>query len=177
MVTSRTLIATALAASVAEFLAPSATAQPARSAPTQVTIPFLANATKPTALEFEGAECAIEAGGNRMTCAFEQLFVTTSSVAPDTCLVTTNHYDRIFQYESPGHWTSSEGPAGACGLLDVATLTDEGGVKWTLEFKKEVTRKEGSVACLTLKPETEIFSWQNIRRPLPCRNIQPGALR
>jgi hypothetical protein len=31
-------------------------------------IPFLANATKPTALEFKGAECDVDASDTRMTC-------------------------------------------------------------------------------------------------------------
>jgi hypothetical protein len=141
-----------------------------------VVIPFLANATKPTALEFEGAECDVDASGNRMTCAFQQLFLTTSPVAPDTCLVTTNRYDRVFRRDSPNHWTSSEGPAGVCGLLDVATLQDDGGVRWTMEMKQEVTKKEASAACVTMKVQPEIFSWQNIRRPLPCKNVQPGGL-
>lgn len=179
MVTStgkRTLTAVALAAVVAALIQ-SAEAQSGTSPRSHVTIPFLANASKPTDLEYEGADCDIDAGGSRMTCAFQQLFLTTSSLAPDTCLVTTNRYDRVFQRDSPNHWTSSEGPEGVCGLLDVATLTDGGGVRWTMELKKEVTRKEGAVACATMKVETEVFSWQNIRRSLPCKNVQPGALR
>jgi hypothetical protein len=179
MVTSprvRTIIATVVAAVAAVLLTPSAEAQRGSSLRSHVTIPFLANASKPADLEYEGAECDIDADGSRMTCAFQQLFLTTSSLAPDTCLVTTNRYDRVFRLDSPSHWTSTEGPEGTCGLLDVATLTDGGGVRWTMELKKEVTRKEGSVACLTMKVPTEVFSWQNIRRPLPCKNIQPGAL-
>ena len=172
----RTFIATALATAAAALLTQSPAAQIAAPSRSHVTIPFLANASKPGNLEFEGAECNIDAGGNRMTCAFQQLFLTTSSAAPDTCLVTTNRYDRVFDRDSPNHWTSREGPAGVCGVFDVATLTDEGGVRWTMELKTELTRKEGSAACLAMKPETEVFSWQNIRRPLPCRNVQPGAL-
>jgi hypothetical protein len=141
-----------------------------------VTIPFLANATKPTALEFEGAECDVDASGTRMVCAFQQLFLTTSSAAPETCLVTTNRYDRVFLRDSPNHWTSSEGPTGVCGLRDIATLQDDGGVRWTMELKNEVTSKEASAACLAMKVQPEVFSWQNIRRPLPCKNVQPGGL-
>jgi hypothetical protein len=169
-------MAAVVAAVAAAVLTQSVEAQRVQSPRSHVTIPFLANASKPADLEYEGAECDIDADGSRMTCAFQQLFLTTSSLAPDTCLVTTNRYDRVFRLDSPNHWTSTEGPAGACGLLDVATLTDGGGVRWSMELKKEVTRKEGSVACLTMKVPTEVFSWQNIRRPLPCKNIQPGAL-
>jgi hypothetical protein len=172
----RTVIATAVATLAAAVWAQSLTAQMLRPTQNHVTIPFLANASKPADLEFEGAECEMEAGGSRMTCAFEQLFLTTSPVTPDTCLVTTNRYDREFRRDSPNRWTNREGPEGICGLLDIVTLTNDGGVKWTMELKKEVTRKEGSAACLAMKPETEVFSWQNIRRPLPCRNVQPGAL-
>jgi len=164
--------ATAVAATIWEQ-SPSAQAPAPRS---HITIPFLASATKPNDLEFEGAECDVDASGARMTCAFQQLFLTTSPMAPDTCLVTTNRYDRVFRRDGPNHWTSSESPEGVCGLLDVATLQDDGGVRWTMELKKEVTKKEGSVACLTIKTQAEIFSWQNIRRALPCRNVQPGAV-
>ena len=172
----RTLTAAALATIAAAIWAQSLTGQILRPTQNHVTIPFLANASKPTALEFEGAECEIEAGGSRMTCAFQQLFLTTSPVAADTCLVTTNRYDREFRRDSPNRWINREGPEGICGLIDVVTLKNEGGPKWTMELNKEVTRKDGSAACLTMKPETEVFSWQNIRRPLPCNNVQPGAL-
>jgi hypothetical protein len=173
---ARTFTSTTLAVVVVALLTRSAEAQGGTSPQRHVTIPFLANASKPADLEYEAAECDIDADGSRMTCAFQQLFLTTSSLVDDTCLVTTNRYDRVFRLDSPSHWISTEGPEGACGLLDVATLTDGGGVKWTMELKKEVTLKEGSVACLTMKVPTEVFSWQNIRRHLPCRNIQPGAL-
>src|SRR5262252_7626734 len=108
----RTLLATAAAAVAATIWAQSPGAQ-APAPRSHITIPFLANATKPKDLEFEGAECDMDAGGTRMTCAFQQLFLTTSSMAPDTCLVTTNRYDRVFHLDSPNHWTSTEGPAGA----------------------------------------------------------------
>jgi hypothetical protein len=155
-------------------------ASPAAQAPTpspsHVVIPFLANATKPTDLEFEGAECNVDAAGRRMTCAFQQLFLTTSQLAPETCLVTTNRYERVFRLDSPNHWTSTEGPQGVCGLLDIATLQDDGGVRWTMELRKEVTKKDGGAACQTMEVKPEVYSWQNIRRSLPCKFVQPGAL-
>jgi hypothetical protein len=173
---SRTFIAATVALAVANFWIQKPLAQPPTPQPLHITIPFLANATKPADLEFEGAECVVDASGRRMTCAFQQLFLTTSPVTPDTCFVTTNSYERDFQRDSPNHWTSTEGPHGACGLLDVATLQDGGGVRWTLELKKTVTNKEASAACLTLDVRPETFSWQNVRRALPCKFVQPGAL-
>ena len=146
------------------------------ASPTHVVIPFLANATKPIALDFEGGECERDANGNRMVCTFQQVFLTTSDVAPDTCLVTTNRYERAFHRETATRWVSTEGPEGVCGLLDVATLQDGGGVKWTMETYKVVTKKEASSTCQALDPQQEILSWQNIRRPLPCRFVQPGGL-
>ena len=172
----RISIATICTIVAAMVCAQSSIAQTPSTWRSHVTIPFLANASSPGTLEFEGAECETEAGGSRMTCAFRQLFLTTSPAAPDTCLVTTNRYDRLFLRDSPNRWTNREGPEGICGLLDVVTLTNEGGIKWTMEVKQEVTRKEGSAVCLTMKSETEVFSWQNIRRPLPCQFVQPGAL-
>jgi hypothetical protein len=169
-------MATATAIIAVSIWTQSLTAQMPRPTQNHVTIPFLANASKPNDLEFEAAECENEGGGSRMTCAFQQVFLTISPIAQDTCLITTNRYDREFRRDSPDRWTNREGPEGICGLIDVVTLTNEGGAKWTMELKKEVTRKDGAAACLAMKPETEVFSWQNIRRPLPCRNVQPGAL-
>jgi hypothetical protein len=160
------------AASVAATLGLALSAQGQTSS--HVTIPFLANASKPAALEFEGAECDVI--GDRMTCAFQQLFLTTTPTAPDTCLVTTNSYDRDFRRDGPTHWISIEGPTGVCGVVDVVTLQDDGGVRWTMELKKEVTKRDASLACVTMNVQPETLSWQNIRRPLPCRFVQPGGL-
>ena len=117
-----------------------------------------------------------------MECVFEQAFLTTTSVAPDTCLITTNRYQRTFKQEDTGtrvastssRWISTEGPAGNCGVLDVATLQYDGGIKWTMEMRKVVTKKDAS--CRAIEGESETMSWQNLRRPLPCRFVQPGAL-
>jgi hypothetical protein len=141
-----------------------------------VVIPFLANATKSTDLDFQGAECERSRNRNTMTCTFQQVFLTTSAVVPDTCLITTNRYERTFRRESETRWVSNEEPQGICGVRDVATLHDDGGMKWTLEFHKVVTRKAAAASCQTLDAQSETFSWQNIRRPLPCKFVQPGGL-
>ena len=112
-----------------------------------------------------------------MECGFQQVFLTISPLDPLTCLVTTNQYARRFQKQSPTRWVSSEGPAGECGLLDVATLEDEGNmIHWSLEMKKVVTRKD-LASCSRGQPPAERLSWRNARRPLPCRFVEPGALR
>ena len=142
-----------------------------------VSIPFLASATRPAALEFEGGECDVDASGRAMTCRFQQLFLTTSDVAPNTCLVTTNGYERRFEKQGASDWVSREGPDGACGVVDVATLHDGGGVRWTMEIRKEVTRRDASAQCRAADEPRDTLSWQNIRRELPCRFVQPGGLR
>jgi hypothetical protein len=141
-----------------------------------VVIPFLANAARPADLDFEGGECERQASGNTMTCTFQQVFLTTSLVAPDTCLITTNRYEREFRRDAANRWVSTEGPDGECGVLDIATLRDEGGVHWTMETRKMAMNNEASAACKASSSQSETFSWQNIRRPLPCRFVQPGAL-
>lgn len=145
------------------------------AAPSHVVIPFLANATKPADLDFEGGECELDTSGNRMTCAFQQVFLTTSAIAPDTCLITTNRYERDFRRETASRWVSTEGPEGACGLLGVATLQDDGGVRWTMETHKVVTKTDAP-GCQAYDTQPEVLSWQNIRRPLPCKFVQPGGL-
>jgi hypothetical protein len=61
-----------------------------------ITIPFLASATRLADLSYEGGECDIDRVGNMMACEFQQVFFTTSDLAPQTCLVTTNRYARTF---------------------------------------------------------------------------------
>jgi hypothetical protein len=43
-----------------------------------------------------------------------------------------------------------------------------------METKKAATKKDA--ACRALEGEPETLSWQNLRRPLPCRFVQPGGL-
>jgi len=151
-----------------------------RPTSTHVVIPMLANATRPQDLDFQGGECELDASRRTMECVFQQAFLTTSSVAPDTCLITTNRYERTFKRADAGtggttsRWISTEGPVGDCGVLDVATLQYEGGIKWTMETRKVATKKDAS--CRALESESETLSWQNVRRPLPCKFVQPGGL-
>jgi hypothetical protein len=144
--------------------------------PSHIVIPFLANATKAADLDFEGGECELDTSRNRMDCIFQQVFLTTSDLAPDTCLITTNRYERTFRRDTATRWVSTEGPEGVCGVLDVATLQNDGGVKWTMETRKLVTKKDAAPACQSSDTQAETLSWQNIRRPLPCRFVQPGGL-
>ena len=177
IVFARRACAVGTLAFVAFSLWPEATAgQAVPTSPSHVVIPFLANATKPSDLGFEGGECELDASRNRMDCTFQQVFFTTTAVAPDTCLVTTNRYQRVFRRETTTRWVSTEGPEGVCGLLDVVTLEDGGGVRWTMEIRKVVTKKDAAPMCTALDDEAETFSWQNVRRPLPCRFVQPGGL-
>jgi hypothetical protein len=141
--------------------------------PSHVVIPLLANATKPNDLDFQGGECELDSSRTAMECVFQQAFLTTSSVAADTCLITTNRYQRTFRKEG-ARWVSTEGPEGDCGLLDVATLQYDGGIKWTMETRKVATKK--TAACRALEGQSETLSWQNLRRPLPCKFVQPGGL-
>ena len=160
-------------------------AQVAAPSSSHVVIPLLANATKPDDLDFQGGECELDASRTTMECVFQQAFLTTNSLAPDTCLITTNRYQRTFRRETAPdtgnrtpptstRWISTEGPAGDCGLLDVATLQHDGGIKWTMETRKVAAKKDAS--CRALEGESETLSWQNLRRPLPCKFVQPGGL-
>lgn len=131
---------------------------------------------KPAALEFEGAECEIDSTGDTMTCEFQQVFLTTSDFAPQTCMITTNRYDRKFRKQSSSRWISSAPPAGVCGIVETTTLQDDGGVKWTMETRRVVTKKDAAPECRNGDDRSETLSWQNLRRPLPCSFVQPGGL-
>jgi len=147
-----------------------------RAQTAHVTIPFLANATRPGDLDFQAGECDVNRAGTTMTCRFQQVFLTTSGAPADTCLITTNRYDRVFRKQANGQWISTEGPEGPCGVNDVATLRDEGGVRWTMNIRKAATRKDAPPECRSVDDTAEVLSWQNLRRPLPCRFVQPGGL-
>jgi hypothetical protein len=144
--------------------------------PSRLVIPFLASATNASALEFEAGECDVDASGRSMACTFQQVFLTTSDAPPDTCLITTNRYQRDFRRESASRWVSTEGPEGECGVLDVVTLDDDGGVRWTMETRTIATKKDASPECQAAGAQSERLSWRQIRRPLSCTFVQPGAL-
>lgn len=158
----------------ATFVLALAIAAPARAQ--HVTIPFLANAPQHGTIEFEGGECDADRTGQLLRCKFQQVFLTTDNAPRDTCMITTNAYDRAFRKETDTRWVSSVGPEGACSLMDVATLEDGGGVRWTLTLKKIALRKDAAPDCGTAD-ETEVLSWQDVRRPLSCLYVQPGGLR
>lgn len=162
-----------LAAALSLFSCSCPVAVAAQAQPATVTIPALANAARPTDLDFTAGECALAAGGKTMECVFQQVFLTLSPLDKSTCLVTTNRYARTFERESPTRWTSREGPSGPCGVVDIATLDDGGATRWTMELREEVTAKDSR--CPT-SAAREILSWQNVIRPLPCTRIQPGAM-
>jgi hypothetical protein len=156
-----------------------------QTAARHITIPFLANATRPADLSFEGGECEIDRTGNTMTCEFQQVFFTTSDLAPQTCLVTTSRYARTFTKQAPlngtgpggnTRWVSSQAPEGLCGISETTTLQDDGTVKWTMETRKRVTRNDADPACRAVDERPETLSWQNLRRALPCAFIQPGGI-
>jgi hypothetical protein len=141
-----------------------------------LVIPFLAHVTNPSDLGFEGGECEVDTAAGTMDCQFQQVFLTTSDVAPDTCLVTTNRYQRTFRRQAERSWVSTEGPEGECGLLNVVTLQDDGGVRWTMNIRRVVTSSNAPPACRANTEVIETLSWRNLRRPLPCRFVQPGGL-
>jgi hypothetical protein len=145
--------------------------------PTHIVIPSLANAAQPSALDFEGAECDVNPSGDTMACEFQQVFLTLAPFDPQMCLITTNRYERTFQKQDGVRWVSSEGPTGECGVIDVMTLQQDGsGARWTLEASQTVTLKDGPALCRALAPPREVSSWRDVRRPLPCRFVEPGAM-
>src|SRR5262245_50147475 len=128
-------------------------AQPPTPSPERVLIPFLASVTRPADLEFEGVECERAPNGTKMECAFQQVFLTTSAIVPDTCLITTNRYARTFDLDrdTSNRWLSRGEPEGVCGIVEVVTLQDAGSGKWTMETRKVATAPDGGATCGTLE--------------------------
>ena len=114
-----------------------------------------------------------------MACEFSSVFHHVGFHAADLLVTPTA---RTFTKQDPGdpvdnpRWVSNEAPQGACGVSEITTLQDDGTVKWTMEARKLVTRKDADPLCRDVDERPETLSWQNLRRPLPCAFIQPGGI-
>jgi len=139
-------------------------------------IPALANATHPSDLDFQAAECDIAANGQTLECQFQQVFLTAASFDADTCLITTNRYALTLQKQTDLAWATTHGPNGECGVTVVTTLKNDGGAMWAMEIRTTVTKQNSAPACRSLENATETLSWRNTRRSLPCKFVQPGAM-
>src|SRR5437870_13234639 len=102
--------------------------------------------------------------GNTMECQFQQVFLTTSNLAPLTCLITTNRYERTFQKQTGTRWVSREGPTGVCGTVDVTTLQDDGRVRCTMDTRRIGTMKHASADCQGTDAGPHILSAHNVQR-------------
>jgi hypothetical protein len=141
-----------------------------------VTIPYLANDSKPRDLDFAAAECDIDADGGRMTCRFRQVFVTLASHDPTACVITSNGYELSFDKAAATRWVSIGVPEGACGVVETTTLEDGGGTRWTMTIRRAATGDADRDECRARPVESEVYSWRDVKRALPCTTIQPGAI-
>ena len=142
----------------------------------RLTIPFLANKTKPADLDFAAAECDIVSNGQEMACTFRQVFLTTSSIDATTCVITTNGYERTFRRATPVRWVSASAPLGECGVVETTTLEDGGGTRWRMTIQATATSRTDQPECRAASPEPEVYDWLGMKRSLPCTSIQPGAI-
>lgn len=150
----------------------SSMAQPRES---RITIPYLANASTPDALDFAAAICEVATDGQRMQCHVRQLFITPTSMDPTNCAVTTNGYDQQFRLAKPGQWISEEEQGGECGLVETTTLEDGGATRWTMTVATRATTNLDRPSCRTVAAP-ELYDYRTLRRKLPCTTVQPGAI-
>jgi hypothetical protein len=142
--------------------------------PVHLTIPFLANATRPSDIDFMAAQCDVH--GDRMECRFRQLFLTPSSLDASSCAITTNGFDWKFRRETPTRWVRRSAPDGDCGVVETTILEDGGGTRWTLRIETAATQHAERAACRAESQEPEIYDWRSVKRALPCTSVQPGAI-
>jgi hypothetical protein len=147
------------------------------SGATQLVIPFLANADKPSDLDYAAAACDVAAGGREMSCRFRQLFITPAGFDATACVITTNSYERTFRRDTPTRWTSADAPTGICGLVETTTLVDGGQTQWTMTTQTVATANLSRADCRAAAAGTpETYTSRNVKRPLACATIQPGAI-
>ena len=60
--------------------------------------------------------------------------------------------------------------------MDTTTLDDAGGIRWTMTVTRVATRNANQSSWLAVSAEPESYSWQKVKRKLPCTSIQPGAI-
>ncbi len=150
--------------------------QSAEARPQRLTIPFLANATKPADLDFTAAECDLVSNGEQMVCRFRQVFLTVSGIDATTCVITTNGYERIFRRDTGARWVSESAPTGDCGVVETIALEDGGGTRWTMTVRTAGTLRADQQECRAASQEPEVYDWRGVKRKLPCTSIQPGAI-
>ena len=143
---------------------------------TRLTIPYLANATKPADLDFTAAECDIAPGGDEMTCRFRQVFLTRSPIDTAACVITTNGYERTFRRDTPSRWSSANAPVGACQVVETTMLEDGGSTRWTMSVQTAATLNADTPECRAALRAPEVYDWRGVKRALPCTSIQPGAI-
>lgn len=173
------MLAVAAVTTIVGALGPSGLAQtpPFEPRSSGITIPFLANQTRPADLDFMAAECDVLDGGRSLSCRFRQVFLTVSSVDTTSCVITTNGFEQVFRRGGATQWLSEGAPAGDCGVVETTRLDDGGGTHWTLTTRTVATRRLDLQACRTASEGTvEVYDWRGITRPLPCTSIQPGAI-
>ena len=147
-------------------------------AESHLTIPYLAS-TKPGDIEFAAAECDIAPAGDplgdEMTCRFRQVFVTVTSIDATACAITSNGYEQRFRRDTPTRWVSTGMPDTNCGLVETTTLDDGGGTRWTLTISTNATKRSDRAEC-QVATVPSVYSWQHVKRALPCTSIQPGSI-
>jgi hypothetical protein len=144
--------------------------------PQRLTIPYLANKTKPADLDFTAAQCDVASNGEQMTCRFRQVFLTIASFDATTCVITTNGYESILRRETNVRWVGETAPTGDCGVVETTVLDDGGGTHWTMTIRTAATRRTDQPECRAAPREVEVYDWLGVRRKLPCTSIQPGAI-
>lgn len=84
-----------------------------------------------------------------------------------TCKIWLNRYDQVFERQSNGHvWTSSSGPQGECGVVNISTLErpDPKWSLWNYRTRKVVTNKGGNnllgMKCADLDESEQFFNWK-----------------
>lgn len=161
-------------AALALFMAgPSARAQQRE---TTVTIPYLANASAPDQLDFSAAVCDVSADGAAMHCRFRQVFILPTSMDPSNCAITTHGYELAFRLEQPGRWTDAgRDIGGECGFVETTTLEDGGATRWTMTVATRATKNQERAECRAGEGR-EVYDYKSLRRQVPCRTVQPGAI-
>jgi hypothetical protein len=142
----------------------------------RITIPFLANATTPTELDYAAAECDLASNEQQMDCRFRQMFIVALPYEPTTCVVTTNGYERTFRRDTGMRWVSADAPVGECGVVDSTTLEDGGGTRWTMTIRSAATVGADRPECRVAPHAPQVYDWRGVKRALPCTSIQPGAI-
>lgn len=75
---------------------------------------------------------------------FKQFSILSANTDMHTCNVSLNQYEKEFYFNpDTQQWTHTEGPSGACGMMNIGTWEDDENLLWDYIERRTITNRKG----------------------------------